>query len=139
MAAEFLNSENPPVFSALKGLRDLVWSHIGSESTKKSEPILHTVLGRFESVLGGTVPGDDETTEAAKRSKSTDWALLLTDTLDYVEKHLSLVQDGTSQALKVDQDVRVLIDVAHSQVTNDGINDKSYLVGVPFARKLVTG
>lgn len=136
MAAEFLSSENPPLFSAIKGLRDIVLSHLGSDTTKKSAPVLHTVLSRFNSILGGTVPavnGDDETAEALKREKSTDWGLLLTDTLDFVEAHKGLLQDGTSQVLKVDQDIRVLIDIAHSQVTKDGVNDKSYLVSPSFA------
>jgi hypothetical protein len=136
MAAEFLSSESPSLFSALKGLRDIVASHLGSESTKKSEPLLHTVLGRFDSVLGGAVAGEDETTEAVKREKSTDWGLLLTDTLDFIDAHKGLIQDGTSQALKVDQDIRILIDIAHTQATKGGVNDKTYLVGLPFAWKL---
>ena len=132
MAAEFLSSENPPLFSAIKGLRDIVLSHVGSGPAKKFAP-LHTVLGRFDSILGVTVPGDDETTDAAKREKSTDWGLLLKDTLDFVEAHKGLIQDTTSQGLRVDQDITVLIDIAHSEVTKDGVNDKSYLVSLPFA------
>jgi len=111
--------------------------------TEKSEPLLSKVLSRFDSILstfGGGGGGDDDiTTEAVKREKSTDWALLLKDTVDFVEKHRGLIQDGKSQALRIDEDVRVLIDIAHTKVRKEGIDDKGYLVGFPLARKREDG
>lgn len=120
-----------PILSTLGELRDIVKSHVGSDSTEKSESLLSTVLGRFDSILG-TFGGDDITTETAKREKSTNWGLLLKDTVDFVEANKGLIQDGTSQALRIDEDIRVLIDIAHTQVLKEGINDKSYLVGFPL-------
>jgi hypothetical protein len=114
----------------LKELSDIVKSHAGSDLTEKSEPILSAVLGRFDSILGslGAGKGVDNTIEAAVREKSTDWGLLLKDTADFLQTHKNLVQDGQSQALRIDEDIRVLIDVVHTKVAKGGIDDKGYLV-----------
>jgi len=114
----------------LKELSDIVKSHAGSDLTEKSEPILSAVLGRFDSILGslGAGKGVDNTIEAAVREKSTDWGLLLKDTADFLQTHKNLVQDGQSQALRIDEDIRVLIDVVHTKVAKGGIDDKGYLM-----------
>jgi len=127
-----------PILSTLGKLRDIVKSHVGSESTEKSEPLLSAILSRFDSVLG-TFGGDDDTAEDVNREKSTNWGLLLKDTVEFVEAHKGLVKDGTSQALRIDEDIRVLIDIAHSQVQKEGVNDKGYLVCFPLVWKLGDG
>lgn len=126
------SSNLPPVLSTLKEFRDKVKSHVGSDSTEKSEPLLSKVLGRFDSILS-TFGDDDNTAEAAKREKFTDWGLLLKDAVEFLENNKGLIQDGKSQALRIDEDVRVLIDVANTKALKEGINDKTYLVGHPLA------
>lgn len=120
-----------PILSTLGEFRDIVKSHVSSDSIEKSVPLLSKVLGRFDSILS-TLGGEDNTTEAAESGKSTDWSLLLKDTVDFVETHKGLIQDGKSQALRIDEDVRVIIDVANAQAMQEGINDKGYLVGFSF-------
>ena len=60
-------------------------------------------------------------------------------TVDFLHDHKGLIQDGKSQALRIDEDVRVLIDIAHTKVRKEGIDDKGYLVGFPLARKREDG
>lgn len=120
-----------PILSTLGEFRDIVKSHVSSDSIEKSVPLLSKVLGRFDSILS-TFGGEDNTTEAAESEKSTDWSLLLKDTVDFVETHKGLIQDGKSQALRIDEDVRVIIDVANTQAMQEGVNDKGYLVGFSF-------
>ena len=136
--SSLLSSITSPILSTLGELRDIVKSHVGSDSTEKSEPLLSAILSRFDSVLG-TVDGDDDTTENINREKSTNWGLLLQDTIEFVEAHRDLIKDGTSQALRIDEDIRVLIDIAHSQVQKEGVNDKGYLVCFPLVLKLGDG
>jgi hypothetical protein len=119
------------IFPSLKGLLDIIKSHIGFGLIDEPEPLLTNLISRFNSILGIT-NGEkiDNTIEAAKREKSTDWGLLLKDTVDYLLSNKGLIQDGKSQALRIDDDIGVLIDLAHTKVADEGLNDKSYLVGI---------
>jgi hypothetical protein len=130
LLVQLLASIMTSIIPNLKELVDIIKSHIGSDLIAKPEPIFSGVIGRFESILGhvnGTK--EDNTTAAAERAESTDWGLLLTDTIDFLHAHKGLIQDGKSQALRIDDDIGVLIDIAHTKVTGDGLEDKSYLVG----------
>jgi hypothetical protein len=111
------------IFPSLKEFRDIVKSHVGSDFTEKSEPLLSKVLGRFDSILSN-LGDDDNTIEAAKRKKSTDWGLLLKDTVDFLQNHKGLIQDVQSQALRIDEDIRLLLDIAHTKVAKGGIDDE---------------
>lgn len=110
----------------------MVKSHIGSDITEKSEPLLSMVLGRFDSILGNETEEMDNTAINADREGSTSWGLLLKDTVDFLLKNQSLILDGQSQALRIDENIRVLIDVVHTKVGKEGIDDKSYLVSCTF-------
>lgn len=122
------------IFPNLKKFRDLVKSHVGSDLTEKSEPLFSKVLNRFDSILSNL--GDqDEPIEAANRKVSTNWGLLLEDTVDFLQNHKGLLQDVQSQTLRIDEDIGILIDVAHTKVLKGGIDDNKYLVGIPFAWK----
>lgn len=116
-----------PINTTLQEFRDLVRSGVGSDLSRKSEPGLYKVLGRFDSILG-TNGDDDNATETTKREKSTDWVLLLSDAIDFLEKNMGLIRDGKSQALRIDEDIGIFIDIAHTKALKEGINDKSYLV-----------
>ena len=117
-----------PILTTLGEFRDMIQGHIGSDITARTEPLLSGVLNRLDSLLGTHVT--DNTVEAADRKKTTDWGLLLKDTVAFLEEHKDLIQDGSSQALKINEDIRVIIDVAQSQASMDGVNDKEYLVGI---------
>jgi hypothetical protein len=115
------------VLNSLSTFRGLIKSHIGSDITAKSDPLLSNVLDHFDSVLsnGGNT---DNTIEAAKRNESTDWGLLLQDTVDFLHGHKGLIQDVQSQNLRIDQDIKVLLDVIQTKAANGGVNDNEYLV-----------
>lgn len=115
------------ILNSLSDLSVLIKSHIGSDLTAKSEPLLTNVLGHFDSVLG-TGGHTDNTIEAAKRKESTDWELLLQDTVDFLHSHKGLIQDAQSQKLRIDEDIRILLDVIQTKVANGGVNDNEYLV-----------
>jgi hypothetical protein len=117
------------VLRSLDDFRGLIKSHIGSDLTAESEPRLSNVLGHFDSILGN-VGEEDNTIEAAKRKESTDWGLLLQDTVDFLQSRKGLIQDAQSQTLRIDEDIRILLDVIQSKVMKEGdINDNEYLVG----------
>lgn len=120
------------IFPNLKEFRDLVQSHVGSDLTEKSEPLLSKVLGRFDSILSNVSSGDNPI-EATKRKVSTDWDLLLNDSVDFLEGHKALLQDTQSQTLRVGEDIGILLDIAQTKVLKGGIPDDKYLVGFPFA------
>jgi hypothetical protein len=120
------------LFPNLKEFRDIVKSHVGSDSTEKSEPLLSKVLSRFDSVLSN-LGDDDNTTKTAKREQSTNWGLLLKDTVEFLQSHKGLIQDVQSQTLRIDEDIRVLIDIAHTKAVKEGTDDNQYLVGFAFA------
>lgn len=129
-----------PILTTLGEFRDMIQGHIGSDITARTEPLLSGVLNRLDSLLGTHVT--DNTVEAADRKKTTDWGLLLKDTVAFLEEHKDLIQDGSSQALKINEDIRVIIDVAQSQASMDGVNDKEYLVGISpseIGEKRLTG
>jgi hypothetical protein len=115
------------VLNSLSTFRGLIKSHIGSDITAKSDPLLSNVLDHFDSVLsnGGNT---DNTIEAAKRNESTDWGLLLQDTVDFLHGHKGLIQDVQSQNLRIDQDIKVLLDVIQTKAANGGVNDNEYLM-----------
>lgn len=121
-------------FANLKEFRDIVRSHVDSDLAEKSDPLVSKILGRFDSILGN--PGDDgdedNTMEAARRKKSTNWSLLLKDVIDFLQSHKGLIQDVQSQSLRIDEDIRLLIDIAHSRAGNGGLDDE-YIVRFPFA------
>lgn len=120
------------VLHNLNEFRGLIKSHIGSDLNDKPEPLLSTVLGHFDSILG--IGGDsDNTTEATKRKESTNWSLLLQDTLDFLQAHKGLIQDAESQSLRIDEDVKILLDVIQTKAVKGGINDNEYLVGLPHS------
>jgi hypothetical protein len=117
------------VLRSLNDFRGLIKSHIGSDLTVESEPRLSNVLGHFDSILGNVGDGDN-TIEAAKRKESTDWGLLLQDTVDFLRSRKGLIQDAQSQTLRIDEDIRILLDVIQTKVMKEGgINDNEYLVG----------
>lgn len=129
-----------PTLSTLHGFRDIFRSRVGSDLTEKSEPVLSEVLDRFDSILG-TYADDDNATEAAKREKSTNWVLLLNDMVEFLEAHTGLIRDGKSQALRIDEDIGILIEIAHTKALREGINDQSYLVCFPLlpSREMLEG
>ncbi|KAK7230147.1 hypothetical protein V2G26_002317 [Clonostachys chloroleuca] len=115
------------IFPNLKKFRDLVKSHVGSDLTEKSEPLLSKVLNRFDSILSNL--GDqDEPIEAANRKVSTNWGQLLEDAVDFLQNNKGLLQDVQSQTLRVDEDIGILIDIAHTKVLKGGIDDNKYLM-----------
>lgn len=115
------------VLNSLSIFRGLIKSHIGSDITAKSDPLLSNVLDHFDSLLsnGGNT---DSTIEAAKRNESTDWGLLLQDTVDFLHGHKGLIQDVQSQNLRIDQDIKVLLDVIQTKAANGEVNDNEYLM-----------
>ncbi|THX71700.1 hypothetical protein D6D04_09409 [Aureobasidium pullulans] len=115
------------VFPSLEGLLDKVKSHMGTDLIEKPEPLLSKALERFELLLDVNGTGDD-TTVNAERSKSTNWGLILKDTLEFLQSHKELIQDGRGQASRVAEDLGVLIDIAHTKASKDGVDDKSYLM-----------
>jgi hypothetical protein len=115
------------MFPSLKDLLDNVKSHLGTDLIERPEPLLSKVLGRFENLLGANGTGDN-TTANAERSKSTNWGLILRDTVDFLQSHKELIQDGRSQAFRVADDLGVLIDIAHTKAAEEGVDDKSYLM-----------
>jgi hypothetical protein len=117
----------------LRDFRNMVKSHVGSDSTESSEPSLSKLLGRFDLILGN-FSDDDNTNETAEREKSTNWGLLLKDTVDFLQKHKGLIQDRQSQTLRINEDIRLLIDLAHAKVMKEGIDDNGYMVGFPVTR-----
>ncbi|KAK7219323.1 hypothetical protein V2G26_007326 [Clonostachys chloroleuca] len=115
------------IFPNLKKFRDLVKSHVGSDLTEKSEPLLSKVLNRFDSILSNL--GDqDEPIEAANRKVSTNWGQLLEDAVDFLQNNKGLLQDVQSQTLRIDEDIGILIDIAHTKVLKGGIDDNKYLM-----------
>lgn len=120
-----------PILSTLQEFRDIVRSHAGSDLTRKSEPTLSKVLDRFDSIIGNS-GADDHATEATEREKSTDWFVLLNDAVGFLEKNMGLIREGKSQALRIDEDIGIFIDIARTKVLKQGINDKTYLVCFPL-------
>lgn len=55
--------------------------------------------------------------------------------LDFLQAHKDLIQDEKSQALRIDENIRVLIDAAHSKISKEGIDDSGYLVCCPITQK----
>lgn len=115
------------VFPSLEGLLDKVKSHTGTDLIEKPEPLLSKALRRVELLLDANGTGDN-TTVNAERSKSTNWGLILKDTLEFLQSHKELIRDGRGQASRVAEDLGVLIDIAHTKASKDGVDDKSYLV-----------
>lgn len=122
------------VLHNLDEFRGLIKSHIGSDLNEKPEPLLSSVLGHFDSILSNG--GDkDNTIEATKRNGSTNWGLFLQDTIGFLQSHKGLIQDVESQSLRIDEDIKILLNVIQSQVAKEGINDNEYLVSLPQSRK----
>ncbi|PCG90846.1 heme peroxidase [Penicillium occitanis (nom. inval.)] len=99
---------------------------VGGDATEESDSTLHGLLNRFNSILA--LGGGDNTTNAVKRESSAPWSTLLTDIFDFLEKNISLLSDEKSQALRIHEDIGILIDIAHTKALKEGINDKSYLM-----------
>lgn len=127
------------IFPSLKGLRDVVMSHVGSDVTETSEPLIAKVLGRFDLILG--YPNSNNVgnkTVPVKRNVSTNWGLLLKDTIDFLQSNKGLLKDVQSQAFRVDQDIRLLIEVIHSKAAKGGLDDE-YVVGSSVLRSWLGG
>ncbi|KAL5333992.1 heme peroxidase [Aspergillus crustosus] len=109
-------------FSDLKEFRNIVKSYVGSDLTKTREHMLFKVLDRFDSVLGDS-PDSIDATEPATSDKHTDWGLLLKGALDFLEDHRGLLQDAASQRFRIDENIRLLIDLAHVRISKGLVDD----------------
>ncbi|KAL2851638.1 hypothetical protein BJX68DRAFT_265884 [Aspergillus pseudodeflectus] len=108
--------------SDLKEFRDILQAYAGSGSVPKQENIFSSLLSHCDSVIH--IVTDEDGTKATNGEMSTDWALLLKDCLDYLESHQTLLQSAQSEAYKIAEDIRLLLEIAHEKVTNRGIDDK---------------